>query len=900
MDDDASFGHWLIKRRKALGLSRVELARRVSCATITLRKIEEDARRPSVELASLLAEHLAVTPAERLIFVSIARRELRVDRLAPANQPILAAQRPMSSVLPIPLTPLVGREHELTELRTLLTTPTCRLITILGPGGIGKTGLALALAADQAKAFADGAIFVPLAPIESAALIAPAILAAVGVGLQGQRDPREQLLAVLRGKELLLVLDNFEQLLSSGTDRDDHITTVLTDLLRQAQRVTLLVTSRERLGIPGEWLYDLAGLSYPIGAPDEHLERFSAVQLFVQRAQQVWRQFVLTDSEAPVVARICRQVEGLPLAIELAAAGVRSRSCMQIEAAIATSMIALATEFGAVPKRHRSVWAAFEHSWQLLNGEERAVFAQLSVFRGGFAEQAAASIASAPPELLAALVDKSLLRWDGARYNLHELLRQYADGKLAQTAERNVLRRKHTMYYLNVAQALQTSARGRHTAGLDVLEQEHDNLRAALAWTLECEELSTGVQLAQALANFWEVRGYWRDGLTWTESLLAQSRGKLASTAVIDLLRQVAHMARRQGDYRKAMVFCEEELRLCRERDDSLGTATALRSLGQLAWAEEEQVQAVAYYEKGLALCRELDDQLGMVDALCRLGQLAQAQGDGTSATQWFEECLRHCRNLNSCDTAASLQMLAGALHRDYVQALALLDESLALFYEVDDREGIADSLRYLGELAFEHGDCQRAAARYTESLALYYSSGDWHGIAMILLDQGEIAYVRGDDDQAVFLFAESLQRHQELGNMWGIATALHRLGRTALRRSDSTRAMRYARESIQLFGELKHIEGIASCLSILAGAAAQQGQTERAAHLLSAATMLIPDARILSSVDRIEVERTIALVHTQLDSATFDAAWAMGKAMTMNEALAKALEAERSIASLN
>jgi predicted ATPase len=311
------------------------------------------------------------------------------------------------------------------------------------------------------------------------------ILAALGVALEGQRDPRDQLLEYLRGKELLLVLDNFEQLLAPDPSENEGAAALLKDMLQRAPGVTLLVTSRERLALQGEWLFDLSGLSYPTGEPVNGVEAYDAVRLFVQRAGQVRRQFALAEGEARAVMRICRLVEGLPLAIELAAAALRSRSCTAIAAALETSLSALTTGLRVVPERHRSMWATFEHSWQLLSDEERQVFPRLSVFRGGFQEDAVGQVAQATPQILTALVDKSLLRWEGvAHYDLHELVRQYASEKLEQAGEATDTRNQYAAYYLALAEDAAPQLYGAAQGTLlERLEHEQDNLRAALAWS---------------------------------------------------------------------------------------------------------------------------------------------------------------------------------------------------------------------------------------------------------------------------------------------------------------------------------------------------------------------------------------------------------------------------------
>jgi transcriptional regulator with XRE-family HTH domain len=299
MDGDASFGGWLRQRRKQLDLTQARLAAQVGCAAETLRKIESGRLRPSREIASRLAECLDVPAAERDAFVQAARGS--------ATPTLPRAAEPIRTRLPAPLTSLIGREDELAELRTLLANPACRLITIVGPGGIGKTRLVLAIAAEQAALFPDGAALVPLAAVSTPALVAPAILAALDVPLQGQRDPREQLIEMLRDKGLLLVLDNFEQLLCAEGDSGDVTIALLRDVLHAAPSVQLLVTSRERLRMQGEWLFDLGGLCYPLDEAGVGLTETAAMQLFVERARQVRPHPALTNDELRAAGRMCNR-----------------------------------------------------------------------------------------------------------------------------------------------------------------------------------------------------------------------------------------------------------------------------------------------------------------------------------------------------------------------------------------------------------------------------------------------------------------------------------------------------------------------------------------------------------------------------------------------------------------
>jgi predicted ATPase/transcriptional regulator with XRE-family HTH domain len=406
MDSSTSFGAWLRRHRKALDITQTELADRAGCVVGTIRSIEGDVRRPSRQLAARLADELQLDTDARTAFINAARGLLSADQLpmlprtAPSvepSTPLAAPRRAFNHAriqLPAQPTALIGRKAERAELDALLENPACRLITIVGPGGIGKTRLALA-AAERAVGFVDGAVFVPLAAISNPAFIAPTILTALEVPLQSERDPRTQLLDLLRPKTILLVLDNLEQLLVLDTLPSDAATALLSELLAHAPGITLLATSRERLGIASEWLYDLGGLNTPAEATILSVEASSAGQLFVQRAQQIRRQFALTDGETRAVARICQLVEGMPLAIELAAAALRSRTCAEIAEAIERDLATLTAGLRMVPERHRSIIATFEHSWRLLSEEERSVFARLSVFHGGFVADAAVHVAQA-------------------------------------------------------------------------------------------------------------------------------------------------------------------------------------------------------------------------------------------------------------------------------------------------------------------------------------------------------------------------------------------------------------------------------------------------------------------------------------------------------------------------
>jgi predicted ATPase/DNA-binding SARP family transcriptional activator len=611
--------------------------------------------------------------------------------------------------LPVPSTPFIGREKELAELGALLENPACRLVTIVGPGGIGKTHLALAAATEQACAFDDGAAFVPLAALNSAEFMAPAILAALDLPLQGQREPQEQLLAHLHERELLLILDNIEHLLEGSA--------LLSDIVRRAPGVTLLVTSRERLRLQAEWLFDLTELRYPA---DESVDaaairEYGAVQLFAECARRTQRQFVLEDSDVGAVARICRIVQGMPLAIELAAAAVRRRSCAAIAAEIEASLRTLASGWRDAPERHRSVWAAFDHSWQLLTEEERSVFCQLSVFRGGFQEEAAAQVAGASPSLLSALVEKSLLRRDmTGRYDMHEVVRQYASEKLSEFAAAQSVRKSHLGFFLKAASEAELHLRStEQKIWLDRLEAEHDNFRAALEWSLRHEDTEeAGLRLAGHLWWFWFLRGYWDEGRKW---LAGSSRTPTASLRA-EVLSGAGWLALFQGNYQSLASFSEENLASYRQLGDNRSVGTLLDNLGMAAEMQGDYERAKTLFADGLALRRDAADSPAIASSMLNLGRAHLFLGDYECATQ-------------------------------------LLGESLTLNQELGDEWNAAWSLMHLGLVALMQCQAERSQALFRESLLCFQAMSDSLGTNFAMLGLAAVAVMQDQPARAARLF---------------------------------------------------------------------------------------------------------------------------------------------------
>ncbi len=614
-----------------------------------------------------------------------------------------------SAHVPLPSTPFLGRRHELAELARLLMDPACRLITLVGLGGVGKTRLALAAAQEQSLGFRDGVAFVPLASTSSPDLIPSAILAALDVPSQAPGDPKESLLGYLREREVLLVLDNWEHLQEASG--------LLSELLQQAPRIALLVTSRERLNLQGEWVLDLAGLDVPEGAQTEEVEEYSAVQLFLQVARRESSNRSFSDEEKSSIVRICRLVEGVPLAIELAAAWVRTLSCREIAEEIEESYSILVARSRDLPERHRSLRAVFEHSWKLLDEEEQQVFSRLSVFRGGFRRDASEYVAGASLSILAALVDKSLVRSDGAeRYDLHELVRQFAEKELAGMGQREPTRDQHLAYWVGVAEQAEPRLTGpRQKEWFDLLHDEHDNLHAALAWALESRQVEAGLRMAGALWRFWYIRGDVVQARKWFEQLL-EPDDAVSPAVRAKALAGAGWLAYAQCEFTTATVLGEQSLSLQRELKDNRSIAVLLNSLGLIASDQRDAVRAKSYLEESLGLFRALGDDDGLARCLNNLANLAFEQGDTPAA-------------------------------------IALHEESLALSLKCGDKHMVANSLLNLGWSFSVAGDSVRAVPYFAESLVICRELGHHIGTTFCLEGLAGVAGMEQNPRRAARLF---------------------------------------------------------------------------------------------------------------------------------------------------
>ncbi|GAB4423854.1 MAG: hypothetical protein OHK0015_01910 [Chloroflexi bacterium OHK40] len=717
--DDASFGRWLIRRRQSLHLQRTELAARIGCAVITLRKIEEDERRPSRQVAELLANQLAIPAEERETFVRAARGELPVARLSPPG-PVTARLARLKPAT----TELVGRTQELDELAAILARPEVRLLTLTGAPGVGKSRLARELAVRLQEHFADGAALVDLGAISDPDLvlttIAQALPTVAGQGLvQG-----EQIERYLGPRQLLLVLNDVEHLLPAAPQ--------LVQLLGVAQRLKLLVTSRVALEISGEYRFTVlpllapgsADLGHPAQSAANLQARFPAIDLFVRRARAVSPTFALSDTTATVVGEICRRLDGLPLALELTAARTNLFTPTELLAQLDDRFTLLTSRARDVPERHLSLRHAIGWSYRLLAPAEQQLLRRLSVFAGGCTLEAIQAVcwSDGPTgqhavDGVAALVASSLLQRvegdDGrSRFVMLESVQTYAREQLAASGEAEMMQARHAAYYLAMAEAAERVwDRAEEWPLLRRLVAARANIRAALRWALDSGDAALALRLNGALFSFWTSCSELHEAQSWLERALALPRPQQVpglDAVEAKVLVTAGYVALSMGAYDRALAYFERGEAAYRAVGDNHGLAWSLRSRALVHRLRNEGALAEQLIEASLALCQASNDAMGLAWSLYALGDLRLVQGDTS-------------------------------------RALAALEEALILLRQQGMHFGVVRALFNMGMAHLEQGDLGSAAARYKEGLALMREAPPLtllatglEGLAAVLVGRGQ------------------------------------------------------------------------------------------------------------------------------------------------------------------
>jgi non-specific serine/threonine protein kinase len=861
MPESISFGGWLRHKRRSLDLTQQALADQVGCATITLRRMEADQYKPSNELALVLFEKLGIPESERTQWVSFARGLAEYPKQEPASSTF---NQPKTN-LPIALTSFIGREKEVERIQERLSRH--RLVTLIGVGGIGKTRLSQQVANRLIDDYANGVWLVEFAALNDPTLV-PQSVATVFDIQQGanSNDPIETIIHFLSAKTLLLILDNCEHLLDACAGLADT-------LLKNCPNLKILATSREALGIIGEALYRVPSLTIPEGRRIETLEKlngYESIRLFDERAQLVQMDFALTKENATSVTQICSRLDGIPLAIELAAVHIQTLSAEQMAKQLDQCFHVLTGGSRTALPKHQTLQASIDWSWQLLDHSEQTLLRRLSVFAGGFILEAVEQVCTGGPielrqvpEVLSQLVQKSLIVQNQPsgheeRFLLLETIRQYAREKLIEAGESEQLRNRHLDFFLPWAEQAGPRLRGsEQLEWFSKIEAEYDNLRVALEWSLtQAEYGEASLRLAGALFLFWDRSASASEGRAWLARALANPGSPRAGAARAQALYADGFLAHHLSDTTAKALF-EESISLWRALGPrgKTGLAYALAALGESMRWRGDPAMARSLSSEAITLFREQGERWGLADALSHLGLAIRDLGD-------------------------------------FGLARSFINESIALWRDLGELFELGMSTRLLGMVAMRQGDYEVARRHYADYLAINKKLGKQGAVAWALLDLCEATLNLGQRVQAKSYVEESFSIFRETNQKYGIALCLYFSGLLTGLEGDNEQAATFFEQGLALAHTTGPIWYRANILMGLAGVAAAKGQAQRAARLLGAAdTQLELGASYWNAAESLFIKHTIVRAEAQLGELEFAAARAEGWSMTFEQAADYALE---------
>ena len=785
----------------------------------------------------------------------------------PADFPPLKTLDTHHSTLPISLTSLIGRQQEVAEISALLKSPEMRLLTLLGPGGIGKTRLAIEVTTQMRSFFVGGTCFVGLAAVNDPQLVVPSIARELGLKESGNRPLLEQVRAFVGEQHFLLVLDNFEQIVAAAPQ--------LEELLADCPRLSMLVTSRAVLHLSTEQVFPITPLSLPSlsSSDNEDIAESAAVTLFVQRARHILPSFQLTPTNARAIAEVCVRLDGLPLAIELAAARVKLLPPQALLARLSQRLQLLTGGSRSLPIRQQTLRSTIQWSYDLLGPQEQALFQLLSIFVDGWTLEAAEALCQGIGQAdldvlntLSALLDNSLIQSsaEGAeepRFLMLQTVREFGLERLTASGDLQRTRGAHAHYFLALAEQAEPELHGPNQAmWVARLGQEHDNLRTALEWALEqvsdeqaAERREIGMRLSAALKEFWMILGYYGEARAFLERVLALSEG--TSTALrARVLRAIASVADCQGDIDRIEVVAQQSLTLSRELEDTCGIAESLGSLAAAVWLRGKVVEAISLHEEQVRLLRQVGEPGEVAEALFPLAEHVSTHGE-------------------------------------YARGQALFEEALQLFRQAGNELWVGGTLVHSASwLWFMLGDLGTMHQRFQEGQALISRVGDRVWSAECLWVAALLALSEGEPERASSLAQESLSLYREMGDPWYSAWLLHILGRIEIQRGELPAARTYFQQSLALNQQIGEKWLTPFNLEGLAAVVAAQGALRWAAQLWGAAEALrgaIDVPRL--PIDRAGYEQTVGAARAQLGEEPFASAWQEGWMMKLEQVIDEA-----------
>jgi len=724
--------------------------------------------------------------------------------------------------LPAQLTSFIGRDDVLQTLKNLFRQT--RLLTLIGSGGSGKTRLAMQTAADIIDDFSNGVFITEIASVTDGALVVQTLLNSLGIKEEPGRTSDETLTGYLKDKEMLIILDNCEHLINECANLAEM-------LLTNCAKLKIIATSREALNCSGEQSFRVPSLSLPdtsAGITPENIIHYESVCLFLERALSVNQNFKITKENALALAKICKRLDGIPLAIELAAVRTKILSVEKIYDRLDDRFNLLTGGRRTSLPRQQTLKALIDWSYDLLPEKEKILWSRLSVFTDGWTLESAEEICSddkiSNPEifdLLITLVEKSIILYDEVkeRYRILETIKQYGEVKLKQLNETDEILSRHLHYFMELSETAESKLDGSETLKwLEKLESEHGNLQSAIAWSVKSGNREEGQRLAGALGNFWIIRGYYSTGRLLLESILKNIQ-EISKPVLGKILLRAGGLSRLQGDTEIAKKFYEESLELSREQDNKQRIIECLNDLGIIENNQGNYEQAKKFCEESLALRRKLGDKIGISRSLNNFGLVEFNQGNYEQAQKFFKESISIKRELgdkrgisNTLSNMGNIALNQG----DYEGAQKFLEEGLSIRRELGDKNGIAGSLNSLGYMSYNQGKYEQAKSFYEESLSLRRELGDKGGIAVSIHNLGLLFYNNGNYQEAQKLNEESLALRKELGDKLGIAESLNNLGNVFSNQEKYEQAAKFFEESYELFKKLKEKQGISKSLKNL------------------------------------------------------------------------------------